>query len=177
MAQFLALIPMTAGNFDSESATDGQVLTADGSGGAAWEDGGGGGGASFAFDGATITVGSYATDDGYYYPVTIELTLDDTPITQNAAYFAFISLDGTYYGQSALEFGFQDVTNSSITTIYDDASSGPALFYAYYIHDAEPLIVVNKADSSPEGETVRLNIILPTGGIVVSDAMEFPVPE
>lgn len=36
--------PWTADDIDSESATDGHVLTADGSGGAAWEAGGGGSG-------------------------------------------------------------------------------------------------------------------------------------
>lgn len=38
---------VTAAKIDSESATNGQVLTADGAGGASWEDAGGGGGATF----------------------------------------------------------------------------------------------------------------------------------
>ena len=37
MANILALVPMNAVNFDSGAATDGQVLTADGSGGAGWQ--------------------------------------------------------------------------------------------------------------------------------------------
>lgn len=37
MAQFFGLIPLNAANFESGSATNGQVLSADGSGGASWE--------------------------------------------------------------------------------------------------------------------------------------------
>ena len=45
MAQFFGLIPLNAENFESGEATDGQVLSADGSGGASWEtvEGGGSG--------------------------------------------------------------------------------------------------------------------------------------
>lgn len=47
MAQFFALTPLNAANFESGTAANGEVLTADGAGGAAWEApaGGGGGGA------------------------------------------------------------------------------------------------------------------------------------
>ena len=44
---------VNAAHIDSESATDGQVLTADGSGGAAWEDASGGGGGGGALTQAT----------------------------------------------------------------------------------------------------------------------------
>ncbi len=37
MAQFFGLIPLNAENFESGEATEGQVLSADGSGGASWE--------------------------------------------------------------------------------------------------------------------------------------------
>jgi len=37
MAQFFGLIPLNADNFESGSASEGQVLSADGSGGASWE--------------------------------------------------------------------------------------------------------------------------------------------
>ena len=37
MAQFFGLATLNAGNFESGNAADGDVLTADGSGGAAWE--------------------------------------------------------------------------------------------------------------------------------------------
>ena len=53
MAKFACLKKLIAGNFDSESATDGQVLTADGAGNSAWEDAAGG--ASFGW---AVTVNS-----------------------------------------------------------------------------------------------------------------------
>ena len=43
-------------HIDSESATDGQVLTADGSGGAAWEDASGGGGGTDDQTAAEVSV-------------------------------------------------------------------------------------------------------------------------
>lgn len=36
MAQFFGLATLNAGNFESGNAADGDVLTADGAGGAAW---------------------------------------------------------------------------------------------------------------------------------------------
>jgi len=44
MAQFLGLVQLNAANFESGAAADGEVLTADGNGGATWEAPGGGGG-------------------------------------------------------------------------------------------------------------------------------------
>ena len=51
---------VNAAHIDSESATDGQVLTADGSGGAAWEDSSGGGGGTDDQTAAEVSVDTTA---------------------------------------------------------------------------------------------------------------------
>ena len=73
----LALIDTTV--FDSETATDGHVLTADGSGGSAWEavTGGGGGGGSGGGYGDWESIGS-ATGAISGNPVTIALNSGET---------------------------------------------------------------------------------------------------
>lgn len=94
MAQFIGLVTLNAENFDSGAATDGQVLTADGAGNAAWEAAGGGGGASFAFDGVTFTPGTFTADSGAR-EVEVEFTLGGNSIASgNVAVLFYISLGG-----------------------------------------------------------------------------------
>lgn len=58
MAEFKKLInpPIKASDINSESATNGQVLTANGTGGASWQNASGGGGVSEIANGFTVTV-------------------------------------------------------------------------------------------------------------------------
>ena len=70
---------VNAAHIDSESATDGYVLTADGSGGAAWEaaSGGGGGGGSGSGYGDWASIGS-VTGAISGNPVTVALNTNET---------------------------------------------------------------------------------------------------
>ena len=71
MAQFFGLMSLNAGNFDSELATDGQVLTADGSGGAAWEAAAGGGGLTdITYADLATAIGADGLIPGSFYRIT-----------------------------------------------------------------------------------------------------------
>ena len=67
---------VNAAHIDSESATDGQVLTADGSGGATWEAGSGGGGGGSGY-GDWASIGS-VTGAISGNPVTVALNANET---------------------------------------------------------------------------------------------------
>ena len=71
MAQFFGLIPLNAANFESGSATNGQVLSADGSGGASWETASGGGGVTDVTYADLVTlIGASGLTAGQQYRIT-----------------------------------------------------------------------------------------------------------
>lgn len=160
MAMFMKLGPVQAQDIDSEAATDGQVLTADGAGKAAWEDAGGGG-ASFAFDGATIVLGDLK---GIGYPATVTLTLGGAPITGKAAYFAFFT--GSPVPYPAM---FMTTTDNSARGMQANADGDCTGFLVLYDSGGTPEIALISL-GEPEA---WFNILLPTGGLVTSAKMTF----
>lgn len=66
MAEFKKLInpPIMASEIDSESATSGQVLTADGNGGASWQNVSGGSGGGTTIEGHTVSFNSPINYEG-----------------------------------------------------------------------------------------------------------------
>ena len=69
MAQFLGLVQLNAASFESGAAADGEVLTADGNGGAAWEAPAGGDEFNAnAVPGIARATISYFEDDEYPNP-------------------------------------------------------------------------------------------------------------
>lgn len=86
---------VTAADVDSESAASGQVLTADGNGGAAWQTPSGGGGASRGFKvtfelnpgaSGTKTIPDYFDTDGVYHRGLINVSEGITRTIENVAY-------------------------------------------------------------------------------------------
>lgn len=67
MAQFIGLVTLNAENFDSGNAGDGEVLTADGLGGTAWEAAGGGIDSEYATPGAIKLFGSLTEEANQIY--------------------------------------------------------------------------------------------------------------
>lgn len=164
MAMFMKVGPVQAADIDSESASDGQVLTADGAGGAEWRDAAAGGGV--AFDGATIDVQGETGDWG----VTVTLTLNGAPISGNAVYMA-------YFSGGAMRY--------TMATFYDDALEGfPAGIRELYATDElgglvqSAYLVPYDATDVPTYRVLSLgdlqaylNVILPTGRVVTSSEM------
>ena len=86
MAQFFGLIPLNADNFESGSATEGQVLSADGSGGASWEtveSGGGGIDTTRVYPDVIIVTGAGSPEaNGLYIKVPVT-DPDYNPVYKN----------------------------------------------------------------------------------------------
>ena len=171
MTKFLAITPLNAENFESGEATEGQVLSADGSGGASWETVEGGGGASFAFDGVTFT--DMGSEEGVRL-INIILTLNGSPISNRAYFFGFVrskdnlmwnnliasgvtidSQDGLYYHRMS-----QETTNSLWGFRYEPSIPDNLLIIDYVYPD-----------------TIKFCILLPSGAIAESHDLVFPIPE
>ena len=93
------LLAVTADDIDSESATDGQVLTADGAGGSAWEDPAAGG----------AGVGAFARD------VLFEDTTDRVAVGNSVA--VILDLDSQPAAGSDIEIQFRENAGSSTTPV------------------------------------------------------------
>lgn len=177
MAQFFALTPLNAANFESGAAGDGQVLTADGAGNAAWEDAAGGG-ASFAYDGATFTPGAFVANSGGR-GVSIELTLGGASITSGVLH-TWVGVT-EYANFGTLPFA---TANSQIYGI--DPASLPILtpYQQPINYYASSLLVVSNGTTATFTITIGNDgavaldeyvfILLPSGGIDISDAISIP---
>lgn len=162
---------MTASDIDSESATDGQVLTADGAGAAAWEDASGGG-ASFAFDGATFTPGELVAESGAR-TVDIELTLGGEPITSGTLQLLFTvtnadgDLDATF---DVTTFAFRFYLWDGVQETVASLLCGIEAVDGHVTADAE---LYNES----ERDVVNyVHVFLPDGSVVTSDAITVPKP-
>ena len=190
MAQFFGLMNLNAANFDSGVAGDGEVLTADGAGGAAWEAAAGGGGAAFAFDGATFTPGTY-TEYSAYREVTIELKLNGAPIPSG---YLFTSVNVWCYSMAGnYWYGSGGVGRVK------SASAGEGGTYHWKVSDGTPLVyppeddypskfLLKAADNKVSfsvilsqggysDENFWIGIELPSGAMLLSDAIVVPGQE
>jgi hypothetical protein len=155
MPNILALVPLNAANFESGSATSGQVLTADGNGGAAFA--AAAGGAAFTWDGVTLTVGEYAG----YYPVTPTLTNAATPISGLAYFVCALLRDGAHSALAYLDVGSATVTLGDACYLIECNAASPPELPVYY----DPC--------QNNNAIITLRVYLPTGGIVDSAGLNF----
>lgn len=173
LAQFLALIPMTAGNFDSGAATDGQVLTADGAGNAAWE-AATGGGASFVYDGVAFTPGTFTADSGAR-TLEIELTLGGDPITSGiVSGWAHMTTDTVFDNNTNSKYWFDLFSEA---TCFITGTSVDAYWMLRFICAAATghckfTITFNNAEVA--AVDVYVNVFLPSGGIATSELFSIP---
>lgn len=156
MAQFFGLTPLNAANFESGAATDGQVLTADGAGGAAFEDAAGGGGGA-AWDGASFTVN---TNSGGVLNVTVQLTSG----ANNYEEFAFVPLGIYDYDSGYL--AENDVGMQYMTMGF---ASVPANAGAIGWTNANGTLVFEAYNSSNATYNINILVALPNGGVAKSD--------
>jgi len=112
MAQFFGLIPLNADNFESGSASEGQVLSADGEGGASWA----------AASGSGLSYKVYTailTQSGVNAPTAevIENTFDDTP-TFEYVDTGIYSISSTEFSEGMTCFGI--ATNFTLSDYNDE---------------------------------------------------------
>lgn len=179
MAQFFGLIPLNAANFESGAAGDGQVLTADGSGGAAWEDvPAGPGGASFAFDGATFTPGEFVAGS-QVRSIEVELTLSGSSIATGGAWVIWglmsnntatpptlsgnTDLTDTDYSTAPSLISWGGIVNNIAHTIWMVSASGGSIKFTAGTYNA-----------AEAAEDIYLFVLLPSGGFVFSSAISIP---
>lgn len=165
-----------AANLTSGAATVGQVFTADGNGGAAFQDTAtGGGGASFAFDGATFTPGEYVEWSGSR-DITVELTKGGASIASGYV-FADIALF------SSLDFTDDDSVNTNNTFSLPLAASrvwtnekqcylNPKKVFVEAASGTTSIIVT--VNGTYEDIDVYLAVTLPSGAFVVSGIITVP---
>lgn len=170
MAQFFGLIPLNADNFESGEATEGQVLSADGLGGAGWETPSGGGGSSgFLFDGATFT---YRNAGEGYYGYYLTLTLNGVPITQNA--FVNLYVQNVEFSSPA-EWQNYQVEGSYGLTLFGVAGQPNDVNWLYagdYQYAGERRLRVEHVTLNMYG-TYRFVVITPSGAVVYGPDMVF----
>lgn len=129
----------------------------------------GGGGGSFVFDGAVILLGEKMTGDGMaFYPVTLTLTLGGVPI--NTPAHALLMYDNNV-DSSEFGIGVIDVSKAVVTP----ASGGKysALYILSYNGQPDEPNIAAYLIGASDILTTRLCVLLPNGGIVVSDVMDF----
>lgn len=129
---------VTAAKIDSESATNGQVLTADGAGGASWEDAGGGGGATFTANPDTQIL---VWDSEGIGATPIEAVVDVTPRIPAAAtasvvwFWVRLTEDG---GSALATFSFRAVGSEfSIPAVSVSANGNQFLLMMAPLTDGE----------------------------------------
>ena len=109
-------LPIKASNIDSDTATNGQVLTADGNGNASWQNAGGGGSTKYIHN-----VNFYASSPNKAMVVSI-VSNDSTPITTISDFeTAFINLYSN--NEDAIATGFVGPSNTiyRVTNISNEA--------------------------------------------------------
>lgn len=156
MAMFMKLGPVQAGDIDSEAATDGQVLTADGAGAAAWEDAGGG---SVAFDGAAFALAEWSDYENVDF--TITPTLNGIPITSRVYIHVFVWNVGSHCPAS--------VTLSVDGDEFRNGSGNP--LYAYVNYASPPTFHLKVESALAAFEFV---VTLPDSSYIVSDTQYVP---
>lgn len=130
----------------------------------------GGGGGSFVFDGAVILLGEKMTeDDVTFYPVTLTLTLGGVPI--NTPAHAFLMYEN---GVNYVVLGLGAIDGSgAVVTRTGSAEYNTLYILSYNGQPDEPNLLAYYNSGSL---TARLCVLLPNGGIVVSDVMDFTMP-
>lgn len=127
----------------------------------------GGGGGSFVFDGAVILLGEKMVDgDETLYLVTLTLTLGGVPINTPAHAFLMYE-NGVIYAE--LGIGAIDESGAVVTPA-GGGEYNTLYILSYNGQPDEPNLLAYKNSGSL---TTRLCVLLPNGGIVVSDVMDF----
>jgi len=146
-----------AANLTSGASTDGQVLTSDGAGGAAWEDQAGG---ASAFTDLTDTPADYTDDGGKY----VRVNSGETALE-------FVDLPETAYAETigdGIDDTFDIVHNLDstdvIVQVWDLDATPVTLFEPDSIHviDADTVRVVFA--SAPDTDQMRVVVVIGGGG-------------
>ena len=171
MAQFFGLIPINAANFESGAAGDGQVLTADGAGNAAWEDAAGGG-ASFSYDGATFTPGAYNVGTSQR-DITITITIAGVPVVNgwyHVEFFVGFEIGGDVYATDACP-----IVSPTLLNIYKDSGINNFFHAAtVYCGSGGSSLIVRPTNSADGPFDARIIVTLPSGGVARSDLISVP---
>ena len=162
MAMALMLQELNAASFDSGNADSGDVLTADGSGGTSWEaPSGGGGGGSGVFDGAVFTVD---TDNGNPYGLTIDLTLNGSPVVKDTIERVYFLFSISPMGQNAISIIPTNTTNFEFLDT--------KLFAPLFLNGRATCDLGISDGDRPV--TVYLGIKTPSGSWIFSDLIAWP---
>lgn len=160
MANFIGLVALNAANFESGEAEAGQVFTADGAGGAAFEDAAGGGD---LVDGVNFEIGELV---GNTILVNVLLNSDVEPYTNPILVTMFVSRNGEPIGFSEVDFSHPHLDKLS------------SLFAQVWINPSNPSpveLTFGAYDAGGDSVEYYLNVALPSGLIVTSDAMTVPI--
>lgn len=159
MAMFMKLGPVQAGDVDSESAAAGEVLTADGAGGAAWAAGGGASG--LLWDTFSYTLGPKAGggEEPYYRSLSFTLKLGGVAIADDTL-IQFTFTDALI---TPLAWATGNTIGMSDSYVVGQSSDGDnyAIGMTPYIAASAPVV---RQVYGPEF-TFYLVIWKPTGGI------------
>ncbi len=172
MAMALMIQELNATNFGSGNAADGEVLTADGAGGAGWQQAGGGA----AFDGAVFTPEPYDANSSLRR-VQVELTRGGEAIASGTIW-AMMSVSRT--GTFTEDDGFMPYQIRLLMAL--DSASDDAMITTD--KQGTMLIVITPTDGHAIATIILNNVqhfsdqvgyitvFLPNGGVVVSDMIE-----
>ena len=162
MATAILLAPLNAANFESDDASDGHVLTADGAGGASWQAPAGGGGASFAYDGATFEPGTYNAND-YSRTIAVILTLGGQPVP-DGMYMLVAGAKAWMYDSffSQLDLALESPLGAN-GTLWRTNNTLSHLMYNK-IDGGDPLVFTVSTDSDG-AKTAHVFLMLPSGNI------------
>lgn len=147
-----------------------------------------GGGASFIFDGATFTVGSFNSED-LHWPILLELTSGGVLISQPALIHAAVYYDIPATGEKGFFSGstlayLNDNTGAQLTSKIQDAEYDVGSYTSYlirYQHDVTMNYLL-KLGADVTGGTPATEfrfsmwISLPNGSIASSGYMLYTVP-
>lgn len=121
MAEFKKLInpPIKASEINSESATNGQVLTANGTGGATWQDASGGGGGftpRFIYDIETVSASMFdITNKETYFECKVKTSagdLDSVTFTANVQCYIMMSSNVTAFSIGKMMNAGESITQN-----------------------------------------------------------------
>jgi hypothetical protein len=155
VTQFWGLQQLTAASIEAPEANDGQVITAR-SGRAAWENATGG-----VFDTVVFTITS-----GY---IRIDLQSGGVTVT-NAAFFCFVTAAGSPEPTDAVTLeGYESSTSIVLQPLINQTDQKMVILAIY--DSSDPRLSTYFTD--PAG-IYYLNVILPSGAIAISGALENP---
>ena len=167
MAQFFGLIPINAANFESGAAGDGQVLTADGAGNAAWEDAAAGGG-GFAYDGATFTPSTFVVNQAWR-DVTIQLTTGGVAVA-DGKYKVSVYTTGSGYTEAMT----MEINVSFPYFIQFAAPQGYEAMGAFWQYTTVGVLVIRIRSTNPTALDAQVHVCIPSGSVVSSGAISIP---